>query len=203
VTHFANFATFIPMKSPGRKLLVLDLDETLVHATQAPLDRAADFAFDAFHIYQRPGLHAFFQETSRNYDLAIWSSADDSYVAAIVAGLLPTGLKLQFAWGRSHCWLKTVKMPLGNPADGFFQKRYQQIKPLEKITRMGYKRSDLLIIDDTAAKVEDNHGRHLIVLPYEGSLDDDELPRLAAYLQLSESRSIATHDALGWRNLHG
>ncbi|MEZ4339254.1 MAG: NIF family HAD-type phosphatase [Sandaracinaceae bacterium] len=44
------------------KLLVLDLDETLVFATERPLsDREAHFRRFGYHVYRRPGLDAFLE----------------------------------------------------------------------------------------------------------------------------------------------
>lgn len=43
------------MSDRSDKLLLLDLDETLIHARHAPLSYAADFQFDAYHVYSVPG----------------------------------------------------------------------------------------------------------------------------------------------------
>lgn len=37
-------------------LVVLDLDETLIHSSDHALDRDADFRVDRHHTYKRPGL---------------------------------------------------------------------------------------------------------------------------------------------------
>jgi len=38
----------------GGKLLILDLDETLVHASERELERSADFRLVGYHVYLRP-----------------------------------------------------------------------------------------------------------------------------------------------------
>lgn len=40
-------------------LLILDLDETLIHATEQP-EREADFQIFHYHVYKRPYLEEFF-----------------------------------------------------------------------------------------------------------------------------------------------
>ena len=41
------------------KLLVLDLDETLIHATESALERKADFRTELYHVYIRPYINDF------------------------------------------------------------------------------------------------------------------------------------------------
>jgi RNA polymerase II subunit A small phosphatase-like protein len=41
-----------------RRLLVLDLDETLIYANECPLDRPADFEVAPYFVYLRPGVKA-------------------------------------------------------------------------------------------------------------------------------------------------
>ena len=44
------------------KLLILDLDETLVFAAERPLTREADFRVGPYHVYGRPGLAVFLDQ---------------------------------------------------------------------------------------------------------------------------------------------
>ena len=41
------------------KLLILDIDETLVHATEEDLGRACDFETDWYVVYKRPHVDEF------------------------------------------------------------------------------------------------------------------------------------------------
>lgn len=49
------------MVSPG-KLLILDLDGTLIFATERPLTREADFRVGPYPVYGRPGLPDFLDQ---------------------------------------------------------------------------------------------------------------------------------------------
>ena len=171
------------MKTPKQKLIVFDLDETLIHATQQPLASAADLRWEDFHIYKRPGLDAFLTACSTLAEIAIWSSADDDYVAGIARQIIPAGIKPTFVWGRSQCWVKIVQQPVDASHPGITRKVRQWIKPLEKIRRKGYKMQNLLIIDDSHAKVIDNPGNYLLIAPFEGNPADQELAHLTTYLQ--------------------
>lgn len=66
------------------KLLIFDLDETLVHASTADLGRSADFICEPYLVYLRPHCIAILANLSIDYDLAIWSSASKDYVSSVV-----------------------------------------------------------------------------------------------------------------------
>jgi len=66
--------------SQNKPLLILDLDETLIHATTEKLSTDSDFTYADYYIYRRPYLHLFLIDMSLYFQLAIWSSADDQYV---------------------------------------------------------------------------------------------------------------------------
>lgn len=59
------------------KLLILDLDETLIHATAEKLSIQEDFLFDKYFVYKRPHLDWFLSEISKHFKVGIWSSASD------------------------------------------------------------------------------------------------------------------------------
>jgi len=60
-----------------KTLLILDLDETLIHATTKKLSTDPDFTYADYYIYRRPYLDLFLIDMSLHFQLAIWSSADD------------------------------------------------------------------------------------------------------------------------------
>ena len=49
----------MPYKNDHKTLLILDLDETLIHGTSEPIKRPADFEVFGYHIYLRPYLSTF------------------------------------------------------------------------------------------------------------------------------------------------
>ncbi len=88
-----------------RPLLILDRDETMIHARQEALDRPEDFQVFGYHVYRRPYLTDFLDRVRSDFDLAVWSSASADYVTAVVAHLFGTGYPLRFVWGRSRATL--------------------------------------------------------------------------------------------------
>jgi RNA polymerase II subunit A small phosphatase-like protein len=186
---------------PPEKLLILDLDETLIHAS--PTQVRADFDFQVFHyfVYQRPGLAEFLTTCAQHFKLAIWSSASDDYVRAIVRQIVPPGFTLEFVWGRSRC------TPFATPQIddyGYYNldgtSHYEYAKRLKKVRRRGFSLAQTLIVDDTPAKVQQNYGNAIYIKPYLGSLEDEELSYLGAYLlTLKDVEDVRTIEKRHWR----
>jgi RNA polymerase II subunit A small phosphatase-like protein len=72
------------MNSDNKILLVLDLDETLIHSEKQPLYNKHDFKVYSYYVYLHPGLKEFLSEMSKIYSLAVWSAGADIYVDRVV-----------------------------------------------------------------------------------------------------------------------
>lgn len=106
-----------------KPLLLLDLDETLLHATTQELPFPADFRVFHYHVYQRPGLAEFLRRVAEHFRVAVWSSASDDYVREIVKLIFPAGVPLEFACGRSRC--TPFRLPQLD-AQGFYNLDYSE-----------------------------------------------------------------------------
>ena len=140
-----------PTRDTDRTLLIFDLDETLIHAKEMPLDRPADFQVFGYHVYRRPYLHEFINAVKDQFDLAVWSSASDGYAHAVVDNIFADRSSLQFIWGRSRATL-----PRG-PRHGYRYRpdawnHMEYVKPLTKVKRLGWRLERVLIVVDTPAK---------------------------------------------------
>ena len=117
-------------------MLVLDLDETLIFATETPLNRSADFPL-------------------------------------------------------MRVWLCARSFPL----------RYHRTKKLEKLKRKGYQLERVIVVDDSPEKHRAAYGNLVRVHPYEGDVDDDELPKLGEYLDsLRTVENIRLVDKRHWHH---
>ncbi|MFP2924490.1 NIF family HAD-type phosphatase [Pyxidicoccus sp. 3LG] len=189
------------MAGTDKSLLILDLDETLIHAREAPLDRAADFQLFDFHVYVRPHLERFLTECASRFLLAVWSSASDDYVAEVMERIFPRELRLEFVWGRSRCSFSLDHARVME--DGHFDpsSHYSYVKRLHKVKRRGYRLERVLIVDDTPAKCIDNYGNAIYVSEYDGREHDTELLDLSRYLAaLAEVPNVRTLEKRNWRN---
>jgi RNA polymerase II subunit A small phosphatase-like protein len=186
---------------PPPKLLILDLDETLIHASPVAIGPKADFQVFHYFVYQRPGLVDFLTACAQHFRLAIWSSASDDYVRAIVERILPPGIRLEFVWGRSRCTPFTTPQiddygyyNLDGPSSCEYAKR------LKKVRRRGFSLSQTLIVDDTPAKVQQNYGNAIYIKPYLGSAEDEELSHLLPYLlALKDAENVRAIEKRHWR----
>lgn len=177
--------------SDERKLLILDLDETLIHANEVSLTYEPSFRYDQYFVYQRPGLALFLTDISKHYQLAIWSSADDRYVEEILSFITPQGLSWVFTWGRSKCSWKR---------DYVFD-TYCFEKRLDKLKRKGFRMEQTLIVDDSPEKARANYGNAVYIHPFTGDPADNELLHLYQYLlDIKDVGNVRSIEKRGWRN---
>lgn len=182
-----------------RHLLVLDLDETLIHASELPLHRAADYIVYGYHVYRRPHLDAFLASCFEHYAVGIWSSASDEYVEAVAKLIVSEPDKLEFVWGHSKASFSRVRRDDGNSFFDPWNHRHY-LKPLAKLKRFGWSLDQMLIVDDTPEKCARNYGNAIYPREYDGRDDDDELRLLARYLEtLKDAPSLRRLEKRYWR----
>ena len=86
-----------------KKLLILDLDETLIHASESSLATPHDFEVGPYFVYKRPGLAQFLETVNKHFELAVWTSSTKSYAEPIVENIFPPNVSLSFVWSRERC----------------------------------------------------------------------------------------------------
>lgn len=176
--------------SADRKLLVLDLDETLIFATQRPLARPADFRVFQYHVYLRPQVEAFLAWCVSAFEVAVWTAATEDYAACVVARLFGSVEQVAFLWGRRRCT---------NCYDAETRDQYW-VKDFRKVRKRGYRLEQVIVVDDTARKHERNYGNLVEVRRWEGDEDDDELLDLREYLgTLATVANVRAVEKRRWR----
>lgn len=177
-----------------RTLLILDVDETLIYATEQPLDREPDFGVGPYSIYRRPNLTEFLEASLQVFHVAVWSSSGVDYLTNVVENIFPKDASLAFVWDRSRCVQRYDSERLEN----YF------VKDLKKVKRLGFDLKRILIVDDTPQKAERNYGNAIYVPPFHGDLDDKELSRLGQFLKtLAGIPDVRTIEKRGWRSRSG
>mmetsp|Transcript_186 Transcript_186/g.477 ORF Transcript_186/g.477 Transcript_186/m.477 type:complete len:321 (-) Transcript_186:248-1210(-) len=93
----------------GRKLLILDLDETLVHSSFRPIDKpdislSIEMNGQTLHVFvaERPGVHDFLEKVAQTYEVVVWTASLAKYADPLMDILDPKG----FITGRlfrPHC----------------------------------------------------------------------------------------------------
>mmetsp|Transcript_42574 Transcript_42574/g.49290 ORF Transcript_42574/g.49290 Transcript_42574/m.49290 type:complete len:243 (-) Transcript_42574:266-994(-) len=154
-----------------KKVLILDLDETLVHCHTEPF---ADVSIPSkirihnqelsLYVKKRPGLDSFLVEMSKVYTLVLFTTGVKEYAHAI---LKLTGISSYFSavLHRSYCQMNS-------------EKKYE--KNLS-IFEAGMK--DLVLVDNSA-----NQGKHqpdniFVIKAYKGDDSDSELSRISEFLE--------------------
>jgi len=187
----ARSKPLVKLEIENKILLVLDLDETLIHATEQKLKIDIDFQYANYFIYRRPHLEWFLETMSANFKLAIWSSAEDKYVEEIVEKIKPENIEFEFVWGRTRCTTKR----------DFQLDEYVHEKRLNKVKKKGFLIERILMIDDSPEKTKDNYGNAVYVTAFEGDQTDSELKMLAEYLNsIKDSQNVRSFEKRGWKS---
>lgn len=147
------------------RLVVFDLDETLVHATRERLTYVHDFAVPPYHVYIRPFAAELISFTAKHFDIAVWSSSSQEYVEAVTESLFGAQYPTKFSWAVQRCVQKVDPRTNG----------YVYIKDLRKVQKHGYSVEEIVMLDDSPEKLQRQPRRHIHVAPFTGNKDDREL----------------------------
>lgn len=172
-----------------KKLLVLDLDETLIHATDNRLEHEECFQLFNLFVYKRPHLDWFISEMQKTFRLGVWTASGQVYAEAVIDQIFNRD-NLEFVWTSKHCTL----------ARNFDTGEYDTIKNLRKLKVRGYSLESIIVVDDTPSKHCRNFGNLVTVKEFNGDQNDNELKLLAAYLKkLSTVPNVRNVEKRLWR----
>ena len=179
------------------KLLILDIDETLIYSSEEQLVRLPDFELDfgleKYFVYKRPGLQEFILQCSKWFRLAIWTSSGSDYAWEVIQNIFPGNynLKLEFIFTLERCLFRR------NPELDVIE----VFKPLKKVKRKGFSLDSVLIVDDIAQTFKYNYGNGILVKEYRGEEDDIELSLLLKYLEMIRwEEDVRIIDKRQWKN---
>lgn len=147
------------------RLIVFDLDETLVHATEVPLLYAPTFQVGPYFVYVRPFASELIKFCASHFELAVWSSSSALYVETVTAELFGTTFPVAFSWGVSKCVQKADPKSNG----------YVYVKDLRKAMKYGYAADEIIMIDDSPEKLQRQPMRHLCLSAFTGDPLDRDL----------------------------
>lgn len=174
-----------------KHLLILDLDETLIHGSEQSLERACDFQVGPYYLYRRPHLAEFLDTARTHFELAVWSSATEPYVNKVVQNLFSAVHELRFVWSQNRCTQRLHPELI----------EHYWLKNLNKVKRLGVPLERVLMIDDSPEKLMQHYGNHLLVRPYVGATDDTELRDVLPFLkQLAAVENLRNVEKRHWRS---
>jgi TFIIF-interacting CTD phosphatase-like protein len=157
------------------KLLVLDLDETLIHArsrgeTDLPWPPQRQVAH--FRVYLRPGVQTFMNEVlDRFAAVGVWTSASSDYAVAMLDRIVARD-RLRFIFARDRC----------TPRRDVDLDEHYWVKDIRKLDGFGFDPRQILFVDDKARGLERSYSNLVAVPPFLGDPDDRLLGKLLGYL---------------------
>ena len=174
-----------------KKLLILDIDETLLHASNTPLAAKPDFTLEKYHIYKRPHLDQFLSFCLDHFEVAIWTTASEAFANSIARELFEEPENLEFIWTEDKCTM-VYNHQLST---------HQHLKNLAKVKKKGFDLDHVIMVDDSPYKLKKNYGNLVRVNEFTGDQHDTELLILIDYLSdLKSAHNIRQIEKRGWQN---
>jgi hypothetical protein len=163
--RFINFSDileknkiFLPENSLNRKTLILDLDETLIHAdfdnnfSEDTYDHLVTFSYEGRNvevpIILRPGVNQFLQNISENFEVFVFTASKREYADAVLNIL--------------------------DPENKIFAKRFY---------RENCKPENIIIVDNSMYSFSNQLSNGILINSFYNDRDDRELFNLFNYLQ--------------------
>jgi RNA polymerase II subunit A small phosphatase-like protein len=194
-------------------LLILDLDETLIHSEEFPRTKESKEKFDFkvhcegddywFMTKKRPFLKEFIEYIFNNFDIGIWTASTRDYASLVLKNIGIDESKLKFFYTRENCTLRL----------DYNTNSYYGIKNLQKLkkrswakpytTKVGQMREldRVLIVDDIVDTAVNNYSNLVLIKPFYFNEDDTELLKLISYLQkIKDEPNWRRIDKRNWGN---
>ncbi len=177
-----NFAKFLetnslilPGPEPLRKTLILDLDETLIHADFDRIyndyDEIVKFVYNCEEIqvgiFIRPGLFEFLQLASQKFEIFIFTASIKEYADAVLNFLDPEKKVFKLRFYRNDCI---------NIKNRIF------IKDLRIFTNR--KLENLIIVDNSLYSFTNQISNGVLINSFYNDREDRELINLMSYLNI-------------------
>lgn len=172
-------------------LVILDLDETLIHTTTAPLNnQMAHLKMANYWLYERPYVRDFISFCLSHFRVAVWTSSNEPYAHAVITHLFEQPEQLEFIWARQRC---TVRMD---------HQRWEPfyVKNLKKVKALGERLERIIMLDDSPEKLIHQYGNLVRISPFEGQANDKDLLLLMNYLlYLNQQPNVRDIEKRGWQ----
>lgn len=147
----------------ARSTLVFDLDETLIHCKDK---NPTESSIDPATVLVRPHLFETLKRLKVHYELGLFTSSQQDYADMMVSFFDPAGELFDFRLYGDSCV---------NLGEGILTKDLRVLNPRPT--------DRVLIVDNNLYCYGLNLSQGVPVLPFTGDQEDQELPRLAGYLE--------------------
>ena len=161
----------------SKKLLILDLDETLIHGATQKLDYEPACIAPWCFLYKRPFAEEFMDFCKEHFNVAIWTTASPEHAEMVLSEICEPDYPFEFIWTSNRCTQARDKVGMDDYGSG-----YHWVKDLKKIKRLGFKLEQTIMVDDTPSMLERQYGNLVPIKRFKGDLKDRELLHLMEYL---------------------
>ena len=172
----------IPSKKErdGKKILVLDIDETLVYCSTNPID-SYDLAFEivfkgdlqSIYVKKRPFLDEFLDTIGKNFYCIVYSSAQSVYLEKLISEIDKSGI-IKNIYERSNCLR----------VNGFY------IKDLSIFESDDLKLNEMIILDDSIQAFAYQLNNGVPILKFDSKSEDNELKNILPFLLMLSDPNI-------------
>lgn len=190
----------------SKKILILDLDETLIHSTT---EKTSNFNFsinldeEEYFVHIRPNLDIFLDFCFKHFEVFIWTSSVKEYAFLILEKIIPknfnyTLLARDFFPNQKYISYSNIDDPTHSPRYVYqmvnMQKFWKQnishlegftyIKPIKTFIKK-YKKDikDIICIDNDPYKFYSSYGNYWFIPSFFGNPSDNELKKLMPILK--------------------
>lgn len=166
-----------PAPDDGRKTLVLDMDETLVHCSSFPPHPSVKYFVlqNNEYLYTRPGLEDFLEYAQANFEVFIYTFAERDYAEEVLNNIAPN-IDEDHRLYRDSCIVKKNLI----------------IKDLDMLNRS---KSKLIFVDDNDKALKVNKENTIVMPMWKGTPTDHALidwlqPILEMCKSASDTRTV-------------
>ena len=161
---------YLPPNITGKKTLVLDLDETLVHSQFGPFDIPSDVVINIeieneihdIHVLVRPGVKEFLEKISKKFEIVIFTASISKYAGPLL-DILDKNKLCSYRLFREHCTLINTSF----------------VKDLKKL---GRDLKDVIIVDNSPMAYLLNNENGLPIITWFDDKKDRELYKILPIL---------------------
>jgi len=177
-----------------KKLLILDLDETLIHGAKEKLNYEPACVAPWCFLYKRPFVEEFLTFCKEHFKVAIWTTASPEHAEMALGQICEPDYPFEFIWTSNRCTQARDRIGMDDYGSG-----YHWVKDLKKVKRLGFNLEQTIMVDDTPSMLERQYGNLVPIKRFKGDQNDSELLKLMGYLlKLSGEQNIRAVNKMSW-----
>lgn len=167
---------------PDKRILFLDLDETLIHTTFSGEEQKVNALHQPLVNY-RPYLDLFLEEMSKYYNLVLFTASYREYAEKLLNKIDKNSEHILNVLARENCTKYNNNF----------------IKDFRIVLNKNFAREDMLMLDNKVISFAYNMHQGIPILPYYDDDADTELRDIIPYLIELSSKKVVLKDALKQR----